>query len=401
MKINLPNYITGEYAVGTECFTVVDNTRTEILGPREGPRKIAVRLYYPTDKSNVAALERADVLSERKVKALAKAYHFKIKDPSILKADYYENVSHVENQRFPLIIYNHGHNAYVECNTFLCCQLASNGYIVASVGHAYEAVINEYDDGTCDLFDTHINKIMFENRRKTIRAQKNVLKAKGSPEELFEKFDAFQKEHCKYILDRIPQWAQDSMCAVNELKARYAERIDFSKGIGATGHSLGGVTAYYLCHHEEEIACGINIDGGVFGDYEGLIMKKPFLQICCRDNFNLMTRSLIATEAPVQCEIFDGMTHMGFTDAKFYIPFKMIAGKMDWRIHLCTLLHQTSPFYQLLNTNQTKQEWCESAARRFDCIHPNRACMTLRCVSFHIVQSPIAGLYSNKLYGQS
>lgn len=25
MKITLPNYISGEYAVGTECFTVIDN----------------------------------------------------------------------------------------------------------------------------------------------------------------------------------------------------------------------------------------------------------------------------------------------------------------------------------------------------------------------------------------
>lgn len=36
MKIILPQYITGEYAVGTECFTVVDHTRKEVLGPKEG-----------------------------------------------------------------------------------------------------------------------------------------------------------------------------------------------------------------------------------------------------------------------------------------------------------------------------------------------------------------------------
>lgn len=328
-KINLPNYITGEYAVGTECFSITDNSRTEVLGSGEGLRKIAVRVYYPTDKSAVTGLEKADVFPERTLKAMQKAYHMKVKDPSILKADYYENVPHIENQKFPLIIYNHGYNGYVECNTFLCCQLASNGYIVASVGHAYEAVANEYDDGSFDLYDKNINKSMYDNGAiKAILDQKKLMKAKGTPEELAEKFDIFQKKHCTYIFNRIPQWAQDTMCAVNELKARYAERIDFSKGIGATGHSLGGVTAYYLCHHEEEIACGINIDGGIFGDYEGLIMKKPFMQICCRENYNVVTRALIATEASVQCEIFDGMKHMGFTDAKFYIPFKSLAGKM-------------------------------------------------------------------------
>ncbi|MBQ8261767.1 MAG: hypothetical protein IJZ00_05730 [Lachnospiraceae bacterium] len=327
-KIELPNYITGEYAVGTECFTITDNARSEVLGPGTGPRKIAVRMYYPTNKSNVAGLERADILSERKANALAKAYYMKIKDTSLFKGDYYEHVPHAENQKFPLIIFNHGYNAYIECNTFLCCQLASTGYIVASVGHAYEAVINEYDDGSYDLYDKKINKKMYDNMFKTLRDQKKLMKEQGSPEELFEKFDVFQKEHMAYILGRIPQWAEDTLQVVNALKTKYADWINFSNGIGATGHSLGGVTAYYLCHHSDDFVCGINIDGGVFGEYDGMIMKKPFLQICCKENYNVVTRALMASEAPVQCEIFEDMKHLGFTDAKFYIPFKSLAGKM-------------------------------------------------------------------------
>ena len=328
-KIQLPEYITGEYAVGTECFSITDNSRTELLGPKEGPRKIAVRIYYPTDKATVTGLEKADIFTERKKIALQKAYHVKVKDPAMLKADYYENVAPVENKKFPLIIYNHGYNAYVECNTFLCCLLASNGYVVASVGHAYEAVANEYEDGSFDVYDKHINKIMYDKGViKAICDQKKVMKAKGTLEELFEKFDVFQKQHCTYILKRLPQWAQDTMQAVNAIKEKYADRIDFSKGIGATGHSLGGATAYYLCHHEEDFVCGINIDGGVFGEYDGMIMRKPFLQICCEENYNVVTRALIHTEAPVQCEVFADMKHLGFTDAKFYVPLKSLAGKM-------------------------------------------------------------------------
>lgn len=331
MSITLPNYISGEYAVGTECFTVVDDTRTEVLGPGEGPRRIAVRVYYPTYKSNVNGLEKAAIFTERKLKGLEKAFHVSSKkiDPELLKGDYYEGVAHVENQKFPLIIYNHGYNAYVEANTFLCCEMASNGYIVASVGHAYEGVANEYEDGTYDMYDKKINKMMYDSVIKTLFAQMKVLKAKGTPEEIFEKFDAFQNKHCKYIMNRVAEWAKDTMCAVNELKTRYAEWIDFSKGIGATGHSLGGATAYYLCHHEEEFVCGVNIDGGLFGNYEGMVMKKPFLQICCKENYNVETRPLFNTEAPVQCEIFADMKHVGFTDAKFFVPLKMVVGKMD------------------------------------------------------------------------
>lgn len=331
MSIKIPEYITGPYAVGTENFTIVDQERTEILGPGEGPRKIAVRMYYPTDKANVSGLEKADIFTERKLQGLSKAFHFNAKkiDSDLLKGDYYEGVAHVENQKFPLIIYNHGYNAYVEANTFLCCEMASNGYIVASVGHAHEAVANEYEDGTYDMYDKKINKMMYDSVIKTLIAQGKVLKAKGTPEELFEKFDAFQKKHCRYIMGRVTEWAKDTMCVIAELKSRYVEWIDFSKGIGATGHSMGGATAYYLCHHEEEFACGINIDGGLFGEYNGMVMKKPFLQICCKENYNVETRPLFGTEAPVEIEIFESMKHIGFTDAKFFIPLKMVVGKMD------------------------------------------------------------------------
>ena len=160
MKITLPNYISGKYAVGTECFTVVDDKRTEVLGPGEGPRKMTVRMYYPTPKDAVQGMEKADVFTERKLKSLQKAFYIKAMDSALLKADYYENAPHVEEEKYPLIVFNHGYNSYVEANTFLCCELASNGYIVASIGHAYEAVLNEYEDGTYDEYDKNINKII-------------------------------------------------------------------------------------------------------------------------------------------------------------------------------------------------------------------------------------------------
>ena len=332
MNITLPKYISGEYAVGTECFTVIDSERKEVLGPGNGNRKIAVRMYYPVSKEMIDGMERADIFTERKMQALMKTYHIKSVQDEVKKADFYDNAPHVEGIKFPLVIYNHGYNAYVEANTFLCCELASNGYVVASVGHAYEAILNEYEDGTYDVYDKKINKMMYDNVVATLFDQMRLLKAKGTKEEVYQKFDAFQRKHTKYIMDRVTEWGRDTMCVIRELKERYADWIDFSKGIGATGHSMGGATAYYLCHHEAEIACGINIDGGVFGDYEGMVMKKPFLQICCAENYNVETRSLFGTDAPAECEVFEDMKHIGFTDAKFFAPSKMLVGKLDANI---------------------------------------------------------------------
>lgn len=229
---------------------------------------------------------------------------------------------------FPLVVFSHGYNSYVEANTFLCCELASNGYVVASIGHAYEAAINEYDDGTYDLYDIKNNRRICNNFIRHFISQVKLLKSKGTPEELYKKFDAFQRENAKFLMERIHEWGKDVMCVIDTLKTKYVEWIDFSKGIGASGHSFGGATAYYLCQHSEEITCGINIDGGIFGDYEGMVMKKPFLQIL-GESYNTATKPLLDTEAPVKCEIFHDIKHSGFTDAKFFIQYKMIVGKMD------------------------------------------------------------------------
>ena len=329
MGITVPEYITGEYAVGTSCFSVTDNSRKELLGSAQGNRKIAVRLYYPAPKAAVGGMPRAEVFSPRKMAAVKKAFHIKpITDENILNARFYENAPHAEG-KFPLVLFSSGYNSFIEANNFLCCEFASNGYFVASVGHANEFVENDYEDGTFDLFDKKINKLMYDNILAAMISQRNLLKAKLSDEEAAQRFDEFQRKHTPYIMGRVEQWASDELCVLAELKSRCAEYIDFSRGAAASGHSLGGAAAYYLCHHSEEIVCGINIDGGIFGDYTGMTMKKPFLQFSCKENYNVETRSLINTEAYVQSEIFSGMTHMGFTDVKFFMPSKLLTGKMD------------------------------------------------------------------------
>lgn len=322
------NYVSGEYAVGTETFTVTDADRKELLGGKDECRRIPVRVYFPAEKSAVTGLERAAVLTERKKAALMKAFHIRRIDGEMMTAEYYENVPHAQGEKFPVILFSHGYNSYVEANTFLCIELASHGYIVASVGHAYEAVENDYEDGSYDLYDKNINKIMYTSMIKAIFAQMKLMKKKLSPEEAYAAFRGFQDKYVPYIKGRLPEWRRDSLCALNALKGRYAQWADFSAGVGASGHSLGGASAYDLCQNSGEVVCGINIDGGLFGEYDGMTMTKPFFQICCKENYNVETKPLLDTTAPVHYAVFTGMKHIGFTDAKFYIPGSMLSGKM-------------------------------------------------------------------------
>ncbi len=331
MAVKIPEYITGKYAVGTETFSLTDSSRTDELGKNDGPRRIGVRMYYPADKQAVEGLERADVFTPVLMEKLAQAYHVKPDKmpPEMLKGNFYSNAPHAEDGRFPLILFSHGYNSYIEANNCLCCELASNGYIVASVGHAREAVAIVYDDGTCDIYDKENNKRMINNYPATLWEQSRLLRAKLTPEKALEDFERFRQKRGTFVSGRIRVWEKDMLCVLDELKSRYAQWIDFDRGVGVSGHSLGGATAYSMCLSCDEISCGVNIDGALFGEYGDKEMYKPFMHICCKENRNCGTRAIVKAKAPYRFEEFDNMKHAGFTDAKFFIPYDFVVGKLD------------------------------------------------------------------------
>ena len=74
-------------------------------------------------------------------------------------------------------------------------------------------------------------------------------------------FEAFQNEYTPYIMDRVKEWEADILKALGEVKIRYSEHLDLSRGVGASGHSLGGCLAYFLCRYNDEFSCGINSSG--------------------------------------------------------------------------------------------------------------------------------------------
>ncbi len=323
------DYVSGDYAVGTETFSVTDINRKEKLGNTNENRKISVRMYYPVNRNDIIGKEKADVFTEKKLHAILKAFRMKTMCKEMLKADYYDNIPFISDKKFPMIVFSHGYNSYVEANTFLCIELASHGYIVASVGHAYEAVENDYEDGSFDLYDKTINKKMYNGMIRTLLSQRKLMKAKLSPEDAYKMFKEFQNKYMTYIMTRIPEWKADILCAVDEVKKRYNNYIDYSNGIGASGHSLGGALAYHLCLDNADFTCGINIDGGIFGEFGNKTMSSPFFQICCKENINVETKAMLNTTAPVHYAVFNNMKHMAFTDAKFYLPYKSLTGRMD------------------------------------------------------------------------
>lgn len=136
-------------------------------------------------------------------------------------------------------------------------------------------------------------------------------------------------------MERIPEWAEDDRLVIRKIREMAEDegsflyhKVDLSRGIGVTGHSFGGAAAYYHCLYDDEVTCGVNIDGGLFGDYDREVNHKPFMQIV-GGNLNVVTRSLLYHDRPVHLLVFKDTKHFGFCDMKLLSRNVKRTGKSD------------------------------------------------------------------------
>ena len=324
---------TGEYAVGTRTFTVY-NTRKDVLDKKGAMRHVSARIYYPVTKNATEGLARARSMSRNEAAGIKKAFmiplnYDKMEASGENEAQCYMDAPFIADKRFPLIVFNHGYFSYIEGNSFLLIELASHGYVVLSVGHPYEGASADYDDGTYTLVDKSLANKMYHPFIGGVLAAYKLTRYKGTLAEQAELFEQFQSKYCTFIGSRVDEWITDTEFAVEYAKKEFAQIIDLTGGIGISGHSQGGAVAYKACLTDPEYTCGINIDGGLFGEHNGMTMNKPFMQLSCEDNENVVTKGYLNHSKPAYKVLFRGMKHMGFADIKFGMKPGMMAGKLD------------------------------------------------------------------------
>ncbi len=325
---------TGKYAVGTKTFTIY-NTRKETLDSKgDSMRHIPARIYYPTSKNTTEGLTKAKSLSRSEAMGIKKIFmiplnYDKMEAAGENDSECYVDAPFIEDKKFPLIVFNHGYFSYIEGNSFLLIELASQGYVVLTVGHPYEGTGTDYDDGTYTIADKSLANKMYHPYWRGILAAYKLTKYKGTLQEQAEFFEEFQNKYCKFIGNRVDEWITDTNFAVEHAKKEFAQILDLTNGIGIAGHSQGGAVAYKVCLTDPEYTCGINIDGGLFGDTQGLTMNKPFMQLSCHDNENIVTKGYINHTKPAYKVLFRDMKHIGFADIKYALKPGMTAGKLD------------------------------------------------------------------------
>ena len=227
---------TGPFPVGSSTLPLVDHSRQDPWAPGN-PRELMLSLFYPASNANGPSTPYA-TLAETEL--LLQAQGLPAGDAQAI-ADTVTN-SHVQAPprpgRHPLVLLSPGLGAPRYTMTTLAEELASHGYFVAAIDHAYESV------GT-----------LFPGNR------------------MLPCIACAATDLRPLVLNR----AKDASFVVDQLTARFPTLIDPGR-IGMAGHSIGGASALAAMEADPRIKAGVNLDGAFHVDAPNG-MTRPFLML--------------------------------------------------------------------------------------------------------------------------
>jgi predicted dienelactone hydrolase len=325
---------TGPFKVGTTWLDFTDPDRPETFTADPGDRReLSVRVWYPAEVTGSeepcpyvesAAALPAQGLTEEVRLALARLNE----RLSSIKTHSYKNAPvRAGAGAFPVVLYSHGYWAGMNQSTTLMEELASHGFVTASIGHWFETNSVTRADGSVVRFDSRNPEFMLRGReREKSLPMERALAQTTDPAKLDSLFREIMATRPK-TLESLGIWAADISFVIdrleelNESHEMFKGKLDLGR-IGVIGHSFGGAASGQVCLTDDRVTAGINMDGLQMGDMINRPVRKPFVFMHhdnqqaanVTPNINLFRRA----EGPAYLIVIKGSGHYNFSD--FSLP---------------------------------------------------------------------------------
>jgi len=221
---------TGPTVVGTRLMHIVDSTREDPFLENRSRRELMVRFWYP------ASLDQSCRPAEYAPAAVWSYFSQLMKLPLPAVSTNSCLDAPVADGPHPVVVFSHGYTGTFTDYTFLFEDLASRGYVVASVDHTYEATAVQFPDGRFvhSGFGSHLGDKLLEDDEDLAFALSVRL------DDL--KFLAFE-------LDQLSRSAHSP----------FAGKLDTGR-MAVAGHSMGGLAASLAVDEEARFKVGLIID---------------------------------------------------------------------------------------------------------------------------------------------
>jgi predicted dienelactone hydrolase len=222
----------GPSRVGTRVVDLTDPERDDPFQAAGVKRELLVRFWYPTsvqgDCNPAPYTDQAvwDYFSE-----LLKQPLPVVRTNSCLDAP-------VRDGAYPVVVFTHGYTGTFTDYTFLFEDLASRGYIVASIDHTHEATAVAFPDGRFvrSRLGSHLNE--------TVHAT-----------QIFEAAESVRLGDVRFVVGELTRLN-------NEARGPFSAHVDPSS-IAVAGHSFGALTALQSLQQDPRIRAAVLIDGVV------------------------------------------------------------------------------------------------------------------------------------------
>lgn len=273
---------SGAHEVMTTKYTWIDNNRTDEFPDEAAGRKLTVEFWYPDASS--------------------------------------------EEQAYPLVVFSHGAFGFSGSNYSTFAELASNGYVVASIGHTHQAFFTSDVDGNVTIVDSD-----FINEASRINAVHDT----GNDEEIYHTTSGWMKlrtDDENFVIDKIIE------LNASDPDSRLLPMIDIEH-IGLMGHSLGGASSAQVGRERSDIDAVIVLDGTMLGEEIGfengsVVLNSepypvPLLNIYAEDHYENAVKydgesynNFHATHnaADAYETVVAAAGHLNFTDLPLFSP---------------------------------------------------------------------------------
>ncbi len=221
---------TGVNRVGTRLLDLVDSSRTDPFAANGIKRELLVRFWYPAAAHRNCKLA---AYTSRRVwnyfDELTRVPLPAVTTNSCLNAP-------VAEGNYPVVVFTHGYTGTFTDYTFLFEDLASRGYVVASIDHTYEATAVEFPDGR------FVKSAVGSHLAGTWRTDDRSLSFALS----------VRLDDLRFVLNELERL---NASADNP----FAGKLDMSK-VALAGHSLGGLTTWQGVQQDTRFKAGILLD---------------------------------------------------------------------------------------------------------------------------------------------
>ena len=242
---------------------------------------------------------------------------------------------------FPLVVFSHGAFGYYESNYSTFTELASHGYIVASLDHPHHAFFTTDTSGSTVIVDSNFINTAISVTNGEVEDNNELFKITSQWMEL-------RTDDENFVLDTIKDAVSsgslsDAWHTDNEAQILSVLAMTNTDKIGLIGHSMGGATSVAAGRERDDIDAVIVLDGtmltevvSVNGSQEEYYEEPypvPILDFTKEKDYNermqakLESSDLYVNDVVIEhakdgrTVVFKNAEHMDFTDLPMFSPF--------------------------------------------------------------------------------